>query len=306
MTGPKGYYIGIDAGGSTFRAAILDARGHLVDQIQVGVNMNLLSSDPESFFQSVKGLFIQYPQALGISIGMAGTGGTTQRTGLQKLVRGLFGSTVPLEIRTDAHAALFANFQHQPGILLICGTGSIVLGQDAHGEQLRSGGWGYLLGDEGGGFWLVKQVFLEYLAYCDGLSEHRPFFEQLEADLGKQPREIVTRFYQGSSRNDLSALSQKWLGSDDPWVWSIAQQGIETCVQRVVVVFQKLRLPVLRVAYTGGMFHNPRFSSLFLDMLRERVPGAQAFPGVTNVSLFLARAMLQKVEKGSIVGEDLP
>jgi N-acetylglucosamine kinase-like BadF-type ATPase len=42
----------------------------------------------------------------------------------------------------------------QPGIGVISGTGSNVLGVGADGRAWRAGGWGHLLGDEGSGYWL--------------------------------------------------------------------------------------------------------------------------------------------------------
>jgi len=42
----------------------------------------------------------------------------------------------------------------QPGIGVIAGTGSNVLGVGADGRAWRAGGWGHLLGDEGSGYWL--------------------------------------------------------------------------------------------------------------------------------------------------------
>ena len=38
------------------------------------------------------------------------------------------------------------------GIIIIAGTGSIVLGRDAVGTEARAGGWGPLLADDGSGY----------------------------------------------------------------------------------------------------------------------------------------------------------
>lgn len=42
----------------------------------------------------------------------------------------------------------------QPGVGVIAGTGSNVLGVGRDGGSWRAGGWGHLLGDEGSGYWL--------------------------------------------------------------------------------------------------------------------------------------------------------
>lgn len=52
---------------------------------------------------------------------------------------------------------LLAAAGHDEGIALIAGTGSAAWGTDSR-EQVRVGGWGYLLGDEGSGYWLAREA----------------------------------------------------------------------------------------------------------------------------------------------------
>ncbi len=54
----------------------------------------------------------------------------------------------------DVVAAWATATDAQPGIGVISGTGSNVLGVGADGRAWRAGGWGHLLGDEGSGYWL--------------------------------------------------------------------------------------------------------------------------------------------------------
>lgn len=44
-----------------------------------------------------------------------------------------------------------------PGVGVISGTGSNVLGVGPQGRSWRAGGWGHVLGDEGSGYWLAVQ-----------------------------------------------------------------------------------------------------------------------------------------------------
>jgi glucosamine kinase len=54
----------------------------------------------------------------------------------------------------DVVAAWATATDAQPGIGVISGTGSNVLGVGVDGRAWRAGGWGHLLGDEGSGYWL--------------------------------------------------------------------------------------------------------------------------------------------------------
>ncbi len=56
-------------------------------------------------------------------------------------------------IVNDVVAAWATATNAQPGIGVISGTGSNVLGVGADGRAWRAGGWGHLLGDEGSGYW---------------------------------------------------------------------------------------------------------------------------------------------------------
>jgi N-acetylglucosamine kinase-like BadF-type ATPase len=73
-----------------------------------------------------------------------------------------------LLLTTDAAIALTGATGGAPGIIVIAGTGSIAFGRHADGRTARAGGWGYLFGDEGGAFDLVRQALRASLAMEEG------------------------------------------------------------------------------------------------------------------------------------------
>ncbi len=56
----------------------------------------------------------------------------------------------------------------RPGVGVISGTGSNVLGVGPDGRAWRAGGWGHVLGDEGSGYWLAVQSIKAALADREG------------------------------------------------------------------------------------------------------------------------------------------
>src|SRR2546425_5698441 len=54
----------------------------------------------------------------------------------------------------DAEIALSTAFADGTGIIVSAGTGSIAYARDPAGQLHRAGGYGWQLGDEGGGYWL--------------------------------------------------------------------------------------------------------------------------------------------------------
>ncbi|MCA4132404.1 N-acetylglucosamine kinase [Arthrobacter sp. M4] len=53
---------------------------------------------------------------------------------------------------------LLAAGRSSTGVAVIAGTGSAAWGKNDDGDEARAGGWGYLLGDEGSGYWLGREA----------------------------------------------------------------------------------------------------------------------------------------------------
>jgi len=61
-----------------------------------------------------------------------------------------------VEVLSDAQIAHLGALGVGAGVLILAGTGSIVIGRNTAGRWARAGGFGPLLGDEGSGFWLGR------------------------------------------------------------------------------------------------------------------------------------------------------
>jgi N-acetylglucosamine kinase-like BadF-type ATPase len=83
--------------------------------------------------------------------------GLWTRAECRRLARRLQRFARAVRIVPDAQAAALGALDGQPGVLVLSGTGSIVVGHDGHGRWSRAGGFGPLLGDEGSGFWLGRE-----------------------------------------------------------------------------------------------------------------------------------------------------
>lgn len=81
-----------------------------------------------------------------------------------------------VEVCNDMELAHAAIFKPGEGILIYGGTGSVVVSRNRNGELVRAGGYGFIIGDEGGGFWIGREA----LRHVTGLW-----------DLGKDPKESI-------------------------------------------------------------------------------------------------------------------
>jgi N-acetylglucosamine kinase-like BadF-type ATPase len=76
-----------------------------------------------------------------------------ERRTVARTLRGLARRVLVI---ADVEAAWHATHDQGAGVLVLAGTGSIVLGRSARGRWVRAGGLGPLLGDEGSGFWIGR------------------------------------------------------------------------------------------------------------------------------------------------------
>lgn len=165
-----GHVIGIDAGGSKTVCLLADDRGAVVARAQ-GPGANLQSMGE---LQVEKVVHEVMDEALGdrdivpaaICIGIAGVDRTDDRAVVRGIMRRI-GFKARIVIVNDALIALEAGAPGAPGIVIISGTGSIAFGRNRAGEAARSGGWGYVLGDEGSGYWIGRAALRAVLRAAD-------------------------------------------------------------------------------------------------------------------------------------------
>jgi N-acetylglucosamine kinase-like BadF-type ATPase len=101
------------------------------------------------------------------------------------------------------------------GAVIAAGTGAVALGTDMAGTWQRVDGWGYLLGDHGGGSWIGRHAMHAALRAADGRPGGSPLLLKL---LDKDPAELVAEI---SERPDRAGLMASFV----PAVARAAEQG---------------------------------------------------------------------------------
>jgi glucosamine kinase len=97
------------------------------------------------------------PRADAFVVGASGAGGVAERDELRAALERQRIAWKVLVVG-DAELARAAAFDGGPGVLLIAGTGSIAIAQDADGVLRRVGGLGWRMGDQGSGYWLATRA----------------------------------------------------------------------------------------------------------------------------------------------------
>src|SRR5690348_9618649 len=101
-----------------------------------------------------------------------------------------------LIVTTDAEIALSGAVEAGQGIIVIGGTGSIALGRRAGARLVRAGGWGYIFGDEGSAFDIVRQAVRAALRMEEGWGPATTLREALlEATGARDSNDLMHLFY---------------------------------------------------------------------------------------------------------------
>ncbi len=153
--------VGVDAGGSGSRAVVVRG-GAVVERRDLGPLNVLLHADALDRLAAV----ITGTGAGAAGLGLAGLRSAEDGERIAAELRDRTGARVAVGDDTDA--ALAGAFAGGPGIVVIAGTGSGAAGRAAGGGTVRVGGHGYLLGDEGGGYWIGRQAVSAALRAADG------------------------------------------------------------------------------------------------------------------------------------------
>ena len=163
--------LGIDAGGTKTVAYLAGAEGTILAEARAGgANLQLVGErGAERVLGAVREQTGGDPTVRPdvICVGMAGTDRKGEARVVRRILHRLWGKVQTLVVN-DALPALVAGVGAAPGIVIICGTGSIVSGRNGRGAAARAGGWGHLLGDEGSGYWIGLRALRAVARAFDG------------------------------------------------------------------------------------------------------------------------------------------
>jgi len=153
-----------------------------------------------------------------VAIGLAGAAREPEASQMRQALAQLF-PRAEIRLVHDGVAALLAGTLGAPGVLLLAGTGSLALAVGPQEEEVRAGGWGYLLGDEGSGYWIGREAIRAALRAQDGRGPVTALTERLCRVAGvARPAELVGPIHRGER-------DRAWIAGLAQEVVAAAQEG---------------------------------------------------------------------------------
>ena len=197
------------------------------------------------------------------------TGGITDKEEvLREVVR-----TRRMLVTDDVTIALAGAHEDGTGIVIIAGTGSIAMARNASGDTAMAGGWGYMFGDDGAAWGIVREALRAAFRWKEGWGPptrlHDLFLQQSgESHIHDFRRRLYTEDY---PRPRIASFSQL--------VTDAARDGDEVAIEVVKAAADSLAIlagvvrdrvfpgtEVVDAAYAGGTFA----SATLLDHFRSR------------------------------------
>jgi len=282
-------YLGVDGGQSSTKALIAEEHGRIIGW-GFGGPCNHVSGPEgrQKFAAAINDCLQQACTQAGVNASsvhfsaacLGFSGGAEDK---EPYVRDLIPSD-KYKITDDAQIALSGATGGQPGIIVIAGTGSIAFGRNAAGRTARAGGWGYIFGDEGSAFDIVRQALREALRYEEGWGPKTVLREHLlKAAQARDANELLHRFYTDEfPRERIARLA--------PLVSEAAERGDEAAqmilrgaAQHLALLAQSVHKQLFEqneavpVCHIGGVFRSGPVRLNFVDEIRRTI-GCEARP----------------------------
>jgi N-acetylglucosamine kinase-like BadF-type ATPase len=301
------HVLGIDAGGTKTVCLLADARGRIVAEARGG-GANLQAAGE---LEVEKVLHHVMEEALGdrdvrpaaICLGIAGVDREEDEAAIRDIMRRIGFKTRTLVVN-DALIALVAGAGDRPGVVVVAGTGSIAYGRDAAARAARAGGWGYLLGDEGGGFWIGRAALAAVVRQFDGRGPATRLTEMVLAEMRlANPTELIHAVYAGGLHRyaiaSMAPVVQRAADAGDAVASDIVRRAADELAGAASSVITRLgmRGDVFPTVLAGGVFRGlPSLIDRVAALVAEVAPRSEVRPldveparGAVTLALAAAR-----------------
>jgi N-acetylglucosamine kinase-like BadF-type ATPase len=283
--------LGIDAGGTRTVCLLVDDSGKVLGDAR-GPGANLQSAgelEVEKVLHDVIGRALgHHPQPKAICLGMAGVDRPGESATIRQILERI-GHRAQVLVVNDALIALEAGVPGGAGTVVVAGTGSIAYGRDATGRAARSGGWGYVLGDEGSGYWIARQALRAVVRASDGRGPATSLTARVLAHYHlTRPQDLVHAIYHGGSQpSAMAALAREVEAAatdDDAVALRILAIGALELADAAASVARRLELDQApcRLVLAGRILRMlSHLRARMMERLTERLP--LATPEVLDV-----------------------
>jgi len=181
-------------------------------------------------------------------------------------------------VGNDRDSGLAAALGHADGIVVNAGSGSSVTGR--RGDRIeKAGGWGHILGDAGGGYFLSVQALRLILREYDLQRGEMQFTAKILHALSLNNLDEVVRSAQTADKMEIAMLAPvvfEAAAGGDARLLEIIEEGAVVLCEYTEAVASRLHLLAPRVVLMGGLFYRDSiYTHAFRRRLKKNLPDAR-------------------------------
>ena len=268
------YFLGIDAGATATQWALINQSGVVDSGTSAAMDGHLYrSSSKERMEQVLNEIAVQIKdkEISGVYMGITGV---TNDGSIEALAATVLAA--PIKVVSDIELAYRANLADGEGILLYAGTGSVAFAIDQQAKSHQIGGWGYLLGDEGAGYWIGKEAIRHSMFDIEMNKKSLPgsLTSEVLDVIGGRDWGSVKSFVYSQERSVIASLSQlvdSLAEAGDEDASRILKKAAGHLAYLVTRMDQSLESTSLPVKFTGGISKSVTLSNELNRILPKRI-----------------------------------
>ena len=235
---------------------------------------NLRLTTPERLREIFAGLPREVDRA---GVFLAGCGTEEDRRSLALICKDSWPNA-KIVTGSDRDSGLAAALEHGDGIVVNAGSGSSVTGR--RGDRIeRAGGWGHILGDTGGGYFLsleaLRLILREHDLHCGEIQ----FTAKILQALSLSNLDELVRWAQTADKDEIATLTPvvfEAAAGGDARVNDIVEEGARVLCEYTEAVASRLHLLAPKVVLTGGLFQRDSiYTHAFRRRLKKNLPDAR-------------------------------
>lgn len=235
--------VGVDGGGSGCRALVMTSDGVEVGRAE-GPPALVHPSNPGAAADVAGSTVQEVLEEVGVTppvgalwMGLAGAGRTLTQEAVKNALRSrnLAGR---IGVGMDVEGAYRDAFRENPGVVLSVGTGTVLWGRFPDGSELRVGGWGSQLGEEGSGYWIGLQGLRAVVQASDGRGGETSLSGLILQDLGLPVVADLVPWMAGATKREVASLAPLVLRAaeaQDQAAEAIQGRALDALVQHLEV-----------------------------------------------------------------------
>jgi N-acetylmuramic acid 6-phosphate etherase len=268
--------LGVEGGGTKTAWVIVNRDGNELQILDQGTlppsNFRLATSE------RLRAIFGELPKEIDRGgVFLAGCGTEEDRQSLLRLCAGIWPGA-KIVTGSDRESGLAAALGHADGIVVNAGSGSSVTGRRDQRVE-NAGGWGHILGDAGGGYFLSLQALRLILREYDLHRGEVQFTTKILRALSLNNLDELVRWAQTADKMELAMLTPvvfEAAATGDARVMEIIEEGARVLCEYTEAVASRLHLLAPKVMLLGGLFHRDSiYTHAFRRKLKKNLPDAR-------------------------------